>query len=325
MKCLCHSFFILSVLIACISCSTPGIHKRAKEHNLKAVELINKGNYEMAEKSLELALEYNKNYAEAYNNLGVIYLRQNKLEKAEEFFSVAIEYNGDFAEAHNNLGYVYLLQGRINKAEQRFKSALNIDPAFANARLNLSRLYILTNKYEEAESQLKKLKLISDNEEVFSLLVNIYIKMQKINKAFELIDEMISKKEYSTKGYYLRGFLNLTLNRCEDAISDFTSIEREYANSIEFKTNLAASYICNKNFEQAKLILEKILSIQSDEPTALFNLGRIAYENKQYNEAEGYFEKSFRLGFGQACPYLVDVLFKNGKKDESIRISSSCK
>jgi len=320
--CLTLSILFFTILL---SCTTVGIHKKAKEYNLKAVELINQGNYEMAERSLEIALEYNKNYAEAYNNLGIIYLRQNKLNKAEEFFSVAIEYNGDFAEAHNNLGYVYMLEGRTNKAEQRFKSALNIDPSFVNARVNLARLYILDKRYEEAESQLKKLRLISSSEEVYSLLINVYIRTNKINKAFELVDEMIESKEYSTKGYYLRGYLNLTLNRCNDAISDFRKVEREYENSIEFLTNLSASFICKKDYENGKIVLKKVLMIQPDEPAALFNLGKIAYENNDYIEAERYFDRSYKSGFVQACPYLVDVLFHNGKKEESMKISEMCK
>ncbi|MCX7958000.1 MAG: tetratricopeptide repeat protein [Deltaproteobacteria bacterium] len=317
------SLFLLLILL--FSCSNSVIHKRAKEHNLNAIKLINENKLEMAEKHLELALEYNKNYAEAYNNLGIIYLRQNKPEKAERFFSLAIEYNSDFAEAHNNLGYIYLLKKDYKKAQQRFKSALNIDPSFINARLNLARSYIISGEIDKAESELLKLKLLSGNEDVNSLLVNVYIKTGKISQGFALTDEMVADEKMNSKGLYLRGFLNLTLNRCIDALTDFEKVEKMYSGLMEFIVNYSAALICVRNFEKAENILRKALEIQSDEPAVLFNLGKIEYEKKNFQNAEIYFRKSYESGFIPSCSYLVDTLFTLGRKDESIKISSSCK
>ncbi len=316
---------MIVLLVFFVCCSSARIHKMAIQHNSKGVEMIKAGNYEMAEKSLELALEYNKNYSEPYNNLGIIYLKQNKLDKAEEYFSLALQYNGDFAEAHNNLGYVYLLKGKLNRAEQRFKSALNIDPSFVNARLNLSRLYIITNRVDLAEQELLKLKLISKEEEIYDLLFNIYVKTNMVNKAFELVNEMISSKKYFSKGVYYRGFINLMLNRCEEAVVDMLKAHPDYVNNLEYYINLSAAYICKKDYENAENILKDVLKMQPDEPSALFNLGRIAYENKNYLDAENYFRKSYNSGFGSACSFLVDTLFINGKEDESKKFSLLCR
>lgn len=320
-----NALFMFCLFAFVLSCSTGRIHKKAIEYNFKGMQMIKEGNFEMAEKSLEIALEYNKDYAEPYNNLGIIYLRQNKVDKAEKYFSLAIEYNNDFAEAHNNLGYVFLIKGELKRAEQRFKSALNIDPSFVNARLNLSRTYILMEDLNSAESELKKLRLISESEEVFSLLMNIYIKQGQINKAYEIAEAMIQNKNYYKRGLYLRGFLNLTLNRCIDAVADFEKIEKDFSDNKDFLLNLSAALLCIKKYDKAERILNVLLKIQADEPAALFNLGKIEYEKQNYELAEMYFKKSYILGFKGSCSYLVDTLFMNGKKEESLKISSECK
>ncbi|MGC9043318.1 MAG: tetratricopeptide repeat protein [Myxococcota bacterium] len=317
---------ILFIIVSFVSsCSTGRIHKKAIEYNFKGMQMIKDGNYEMAEKSLEIAIEYNKDYPEPYNNLGIIYLRQNKIEKAEKYFSLAIEYNNDFAEAHNNLGYVYLLKGELKKAEQRFKNALNIDPSFTNARLNLARTYILLENLDKAEDELLKLRLISESEEVFSLLINTYIKKGRINKAFEVVELMSHNKNYQKKGIYLRGFLNLTLNRCNDAVQDFEKVQNDFLDNKEFLLNLSAAFLCNQEYEKAERILTGLLKMQADEPTVLFNLGKIEYEKKNYESAELYFKKSYELGFKSSCSYLVDTLFMNGKDEESLKVSKWCK
>ncbi len=320
-----RDLLLIILLTVLFSCHSSAVHKKAKEHNLNAVRLINENSLEMAEKHLELALEYNKNYSEAYNNLGIIYLRQNRIDKAEKFFSLAIEYNSDFAEAHNNLGYIYLVRQDYKKAQQRFRSALNIDPAFTNARLNLARAYILTGENEKAESELQKLRILSDSEEVFSLLVNVYIKLGRISDAFSVTEDMIASEKMSSKGLYLRGFLNLTLNRCDESLSDFEKVKSEYSGLKEYTVNYAAALICTKEYEKAEAILKKALGNQSDDPAILFNLGKVKYEMKNYQSAEFYFRKSYESGFSPSCSYLVDTLFVNGKKEESIKISSGCK
>jgi len=317
--------FTLLSFILFFACTSSAIHRKAKELNYKAVNLIKEGNLDMAERHLELALEYNKDYPEAYNNLGVIYMRQNKIDKAEKYFSLAINYNSDFAEAHNNLGYIYLINGDIKKAEQRLKCALNIDPSFENARFNLARTYYLAKDYDNAESELKKLMIISENVEFYLLLIDVYIKKNKIADAFSLIDEIMKKERFLSKALYIRGYLNIILNRCEDAISDFEKIKQEYKNSMDFLINLSAGYICTKDYSKAEPILKGLLQIQKDEPLVLYNLGRIEYERKNYEMAQIYFKKSFEQGFVPACSYLVDALFAGGKNDESIKVASKCK
>ena len=49
------------------------------------------------------AIRINPDYAEAYNNIGVIFSRMKKFKKASVFFSKAVQVKPDFTKAHINL------------------------------------------------------------------------------------------------------------------------------------------------------------------------------------------------------------------------------
>ena len=43
------------------------------------------------------------NFAEAYNNLGIVLRETNRLKDAEKIYKKAIQINPNYAEAYNNL------------------------------------------------------------------------------------------------------------------------------------------------------------------------------------------------------------------------------
>jgi len=52
----------------------------------------------------------------------------------------------DFAEAHNNLGLIFVKQGRTDKAIRHFSEALRIKPDLINSKKNLEAALILKER-----------------------------------------------------------------------------------------------------------------------------------------------------------------------------------
>src|SRR6266550_4227205 len=69
---------------------------------------------------------------------GYEYLKSEDLERAEVAFNHALEFNPDFPEGHNNLGLVYKTKGDFGSAEDEFTVALKVNPDFLDARVNLA-------------------------------------------------------------------------------------------------------------------------------------------------------------------------------------------
>ncbi len=65
----------------------------AKDFNQKGEELFARGDIDGAESAFREALKIDENFAEAYNNLGVVYCQRNELEQAIEYFGKSININ----------------------------------------------------------------------------------------------------------------------------------------------------------------------------------------------------------------------------------------
>jgi len=52
----------------------------------------------------------------------------------------ALKLRPDYAQAHNNLGVIYLYLGKVGEARKEFEQALRINPGLLPARKNLEAL-----------------------------------------------------------------------------------------------------------------------------------------------------------------------------------------
>jgi tetratricopeptide (TPR) repeat protein len=113
------------------------IHQRAVDEVYKGYDYLKVSDLERAEVAFNHALEFNNDFPEAWNGLGLIELTKGNNDGAKQHFERAIRINPDFAEGHNNLGRVFLLKGRLSAAEDEFTAALHVNPDMLDARYNL--------------------------------------------------------------------------------------------------------------------------------------------------------------------------------------------
>ena len=85
------------------------------------------GNMKNAEKALKKAVKTDKNYAEAYNNLGVVYYYKKKYRPAEKSYKKAIELR-ESASFHSNLGTVYMERKKYQEGMAEYEKAYALDP-----------------------------------------------------------------------------------------------------------------------------------------------------------------------------------------------------
>ena len=70
-----------------------------------------------ASKSFERAIKSDRDYADAYNNLGVIYYLEKKHGKAIKQYEKAIKLRQDAASYYSNLGAAYFSKKELEKAK----------------------------------------------------------------------------------------------------------------------------------------------------------------------------------------------------------------
>lgn len=109
---------------------------------------------ELAQSTLQRAVDYDAKLWRAHNVLGVIADTHGEHVLATEHFTSALEIRGDEASILNNRGYSNYLAGNFDAAEKDFLDALAIDAAYDRARRNLGLLYARKGNYSAALREL---------------------------------------------------------------------------------------------------------------------------------------------------------------------------
>ena len=125
----------------------------------RGIEAYTDGDYDLAVRELQLALEKNyTNYqpSEVYSILGLSYLELNNLEKSISAQQKAIELNPKFYKAWVNLGIAYRQLGDLDKAEECYQKALKIEPNYAELHASLGALHIFKDEPQQALLALEK-------------------------------------------------------------------------------------------------------------------------------------------------------------------------
>ena len=81
-----------------------------------------------SKKEFDRAIHLNKEYPEAYNNLGALYYNDRKFGAAIKEYRKAIKLSDSNAAFHTNLGYAYFAQKDFDHASREYQRAIQIDP-----------------------------------------------------------------------------------------------------------------------------------------------------------------------------------------------------
>ena len=104
---------------------------------------------EAMEKAL-LAIKLKPMEATPHFILGTIYFRIRDLNLSVAYLRRAIELKPDYADAYNGLGISYVKAGRFAEAEENFCKALEINPALYIARINLADSFFTQGNLKSA-------------------------------------------------------------------------------------------------------------------------------------------------------------------------------
>jgi serine/threonine protein kinase/Tfp pilus assembly protein PilF len=103
----------------------------------------------------EQALHLDKNSAEAYKALGLIYYSRSWFQKALAANRTAVELNPNYDPALGNLGWVYYHLGKFDQAYNWLLKAVQLNPTNPNLNLGLGMVYLGLHEYKQAREYLE--------------------------------------------------------------------------------------------------------------------------------------------------------------------------
>ncbi|MCU1285704.1 MAG: Tetratricopeptide repeat protein [Acidobacteriales bacterium] len=103
-------------------------HETAALQNKTGITQLQMLRYDDAKKSFERSIKLDGKYADALNNLGVIYYVKKDYRRAVKNYNKAIKVRDDSASYHSNLGTALFAREEFAKAAHEYTLAMEIDP-----------------------------------------------------------------------------------------------------------------------------------------------------------------------------------------------------
>lgn len=142
------------------------------EHAIEVVDDENR-NFAMAYNSLGLSYYKNKEYEKAifhlkkclkidpdhwkcYHNIGDILVQKKEFQKAIRYFKRGIKINSKNYRGHNNIGVVLQRMGKVEESIKHFKKSIELKPDQGLSYYNLGKLLAENNRFNEAIFEYKK-------------------------------------------------------------------------------------------------------------------------------------------------------------------------
>jgi tetratricopeptide (TPR) repeat protein len=161
---------------------------------------------------------------------GTTALADGKLDVAKDHFQKAIESYPQFEVAYNNLGVVLMKQGDTAGGKQAFEKALSINDKYAGALVNLAKIKTQEKDYGAAMTMLKSsLSIEPLNPEALSNLCRTGIMAQQYQAVIDAAKTVhgVPQHEVDPICHYAAGLAYRNLHQTQEAIDEYILYVKE--------------------------------------------------------------------------------------------------
>lgn len=174
---------------------TFGIQLTPVDYYGRGTDLYYKGQYDLALKAFEKAIELKPDFAEAWNNKGILLGKLDRDGEALSAFEKAIDLKPDYAEAWLNRGVSLDSLGRLDEALKSYDRAIEIKPDAAETWSNKGvTLYNLKRQAEAVKSYERAIELKPDLAEAWNNKGISLGKLGQYEEALKAINRAIEIK-----------------------------------------------------------------------------------------------------------------------------------
>ena len=176
--------------------------------------------FKNAEKELIKAIELNPNYATAHHWYSMLLISLERYDQAIEEILIAHDLEPLSLVISRDAGAAYMCARQYDKAIKALNKVSEIDPDFPELQSVLAQVYLYKGMYEEALSAIEK------SEEKFKAWRGIiYAQMGDLDKANQILKEMVSFSEIEKKPFRNLSLLYFVLGYEEEG---FSYLEKAY-------------------------------------------------------------------------------------------------
>lgn len=278
--------------------------------------------YEAGLNLVKKAIEFAPENPEFLNTLGVIYRSMKDLNSALDVFQKALTFNEHYEDAILNLGVTQLDLGlyfdavasfrrwvnissknpnayyhlalalhreeMFEEAIRSYERAINLKPDFENASLNLFLLLGKTKGLDQAIARAKEYLRSFRSYKIQNLLANFLQQAEKWQAALDEYAQLLDFGDIPADPYINMSACYKELGDYDSAKKNLTRTLEKFPTSYEARFNLGTLLLDCKDYQNARLELEKALELRKS-AEVLLNLGNVYTKTHAYDKAEACF------------------------------------
>jgi tetratricopeptide (TPR) repeat protein len=223
-----------------------------------------RGYFDQAETAFLQALRDDPSSAEACYGLGSVYLKQERVREARDSFERAVKLSASYPDtlpnAWNNLGLLAMREGHTDKAAGYFQEALRVSPDYWIALENLGNAYRLQKRWEEARQTLEQaLAARPQDPEANYNLAMVFAQTNDTERAYDHLQRALQLRPTYPEALNNLGVLYLRTQRRDEAVAKFEECIRVAPSFDQSYLNLARVYSLEGAPEKARAVLMELM------------------------------------------------------------------
>ena len=218
----------------------------------------------------------------------------NSEDKRKETITINLKETLDLKNKES-LANKYFQEGKFDEAYEIYKEISNSDPKNANSINQIARILLQKSKYKEALEYFKKTLSLKPNNPIICFNIsNLLLQLNQINSAEKYLDKGLMLNPDHHFGLFIKGKIHFKKKEFEFAIKELSNSFEQNEHNYQTLKWIAESYHSLEKRKEAKLFFEKYISKEEKDDEVLNTLGVFEFEEKNYERALDFFEKSIQ-------------------------------
>jgi len=191
-----------------------------------AVQLEKEGKLPNALNEYISIIRDDRQFRDAFLNLGYLYSKMNRLSDAMKCYERALSLEKDYL-TYFNIGSIYYKMEEYKKAVINLERSRNINSNFALSTLVMGLCYSRMNNIKAAETNfLKVLHIWPGNRVALTALAIIYYNLERFDESIPLLDRLISFDGSNQKIRELKSNILFKLGKTDKSAEEIKNISK---------------------------------------------------------------------------------------------------
>lgn len=253
---------------------------------LLAMAHLDRKEYDQALAAIDTLEKKLKNSPLPHTLRGTVFMGKNDVPNARKSFERALAIDPLFFSAVSSLAQLDIRDKKTDVAQKRFERILDKDKKHFQATMALAELAAMNNQEKEYRSWLDK--AAKDHPTAIpprAALARHYLARKDFQKAQAIATETLRANPASQAALDLLGSVQLAMNDTPGAISTFTKLTQQAAQSPDAHLRLATAQIADNKLAAARTTLHKALNLKPDHAPSLDAMIRLEMNDNKPEQA----------------------------------------